>query len=181
MNARANSSDFWTEEKVGDLIRLDKDGLSALEIAKAIGAVSRNAVIAKLHRLGITNQSRAARRMIGMEKNRKKSGRQASPFNGPTPKLIVQDGCRVRVPFDIETVKLTGPMAESLNLSILHPAFDGCRWPTVVDGDGVQRFCCLPVSRGSYCAGHAAKAYPTSKQQMAQERQNIAKELRRFA
>jgi hypothetical protein len=39
----------------------------------------------------------------------------------------------------------------------------GCRWPVTVDGEAW--FCCLPkVSRGkgSYCEGHAARAYVAS-------------------
>lgn len=47
---------LWTEQAVSDLKRLHSEGLSASEIAKQIGCPSRNAVIGKVHRLGLVRQ-----------------------------------------------------------------------------------------------------------------------------
>lgn len=44
----------WTDERVTELRRLQMDGLSTSQIAAKLGNVSRNAVIGKLHRLGMT-------------------------------------------------------------------------------------------------------------------------------
>lgn len=49
----------WTDERVDTLKRLWTEGLSASQIAKQLGGVSRNAVIGKVHRLGL--EGRAAR------------------------------------------------------------------------------------------------------------------------
>ena len=43
----------WTDERVEALRRLWGEGLSASQIAKQLGDVSRNAVIGKVHRLGL--------------------------------------------------------------------------------------------------------------------------------
>ena len=49
----------WTDERVDTLKRLWTEGLSASQIAKQLGGVSRNAVIGKVHRLGL--EGRAAK------------------------------------------------------------------------------------------------------------------------
>ncbi|HVP83788.1 MAG TPA: GcrA family cell cycle regulator, partial [Rhizomicrobium sp.] len=42
----------WTDERVEQLKNLWTEGLSASQIARALGGVTRNAVIGKVHRLG---------------------------------------------------------------------------------------------------------------------------------
>jgi len=46
----------WTDERVEKLKELWAEGLSASQIAKALGGVTRNAVIGKVHRLGLSNR-----------------------------------------------------------------------------------------------------------------------------
>ena len=43
----------WTEDRVEILTKLWAEGLSASQIAKDLGEVTRNAVIGKVHRLGL--------------------------------------------------------------------------------------------------------------------------------
>src|SRR6202789_4739241 len=47
----------WTDERVDMLRRLWLDGLSASQIAKQLGGVTRNAVIGKFHRLGLSGRA----------------------------------------------------------------------------------------------------------------------------
>src|ERR1700761_1799863 len=47
----------WTEERVELLKKLWLDGLSASQIAKQLGGVTRNAVIGKVHRLGLSGRA----------------------------------------------------------------------------------------------------------------------------
>ena len=49
----------WTEERVELLKRLWADGRSASQIAAEIGGCSRNAVIGKVHRLGLSGRAKA--------------------------------------------------------------------------------------------------------------------------
>lgn len=46
----------WTDERVETLKRMWADGQSASAIAKELGGVTRNAVIGKVHRLGLSNR-----------------------------------------------------------------------------------------------------------------------------
>ncbi len=47
----------WTDERVDTLRRMWGEGQSASQIAKELGGVTRNAVIGKVHRLGLSNRS----------------------------------------------------------------------------------------------------------------------------
>ncbi|TYB90335.1 GcrA family cell cycle regulator [Oceaniovalibus sp. ACAM 378] len=50
----------WTDERVELLKKMWTDGQSASQIAKELGGVTRNAVIGKVHRLGLSNRAGAA-------------------------------------------------------------------------------------------------------------------------
>ena len=49
----------WTSERVDLLKKLWLDGLSASQIAAELGGVTRNAVIGKVHRLGLSGRAKA--------------------------------------------------------------------------------------------------------------------------
>lgn len=49
----------WTDERVETLKKMWTDGQSASQIAKELGGVTRNAVIGKVHRLGLSNRTTA--------------------------------------------------------------------------------------------------------------------------
>src|ERR1700692_4346761 len=49
----------WTDERVERLKKLWSDGLSASQIAGELGGVTRNAVIGKVHRLGLSGRAKA--------------------------------------------------------------------------------------------------------------------------
>ena len=46
----------WTDQRVADLRRLWAEGLSASQIARRLGNTTRNAVIGKVHRLGLASR-----------------------------------------------------------------------------------------------------------------------------
>ncbi len=51
----------WTDERVDKLKKLWADGLSASQIARSLGEVTRNAVIGKVHRLGLSGRATTSR------------------------------------------------------------------------------------------------------------------------
>ena len=65
----------WTEDRVEKLKTMWTEGNSASQIAKALGDVTRNAVIGKVHRLGLSN------RASSVKSNREKSPGSSS-FKG---------------------------------------------------------------------------------------------------
>ncbi|SLN72543.1 GcrA family cell cycle regulator [Roseisalinus antarcticus] len=50
----------WTDERVELLKKMWSEGQSASQIAKELGGVTRNAVIGKVHRLGLSNRTAPA-------------------------------------------------------------------------------------------------------------------------
>ena len=59
----------WTDERVELLKKLWADGLSASQIAGELGGITRNAVIGKVHRLGLSGRAKARseERRVGKE------------------------------------------------------------------------------------------------------------------
>src|SRR5690348_1076323 len=75
-----NETMMWTDERVELLKKLWTDGLSASQIAAELGGITRNAVIGKVHRLGL-------------------SGRAKSPTSAaPRPRKPRSSGHMMRVP-----------------------------------------------------------------------------------
>jgi GcrA cell cycle regulator len=52
---------MWTDERVEQLKSLWTEGLSASQIARVLGGVTRNAVIGKVHRLGLAGRASPSR------------------------------------------------------------------------------------------------------------------------
>ena len=50
----------WTDDRVELLKKMWGEGQSASQIAKELGGVTRNAVIGKVHRLGLSNRAAGA-------------------------------------------------------------------------------------------------------------------------
>src|SRR6266498_436657 len=50
---------MWTDERVELLKKLWADGLSASRVAVELGGITRNAVIGKVHRLGLSGRAKA--------------------------------------------------------------------------------------------------------------------------
>lgn len=144
----------WTDDRVETLSKLWREGMSASQIARDLGhGITRNAVIGKVHRLGLTG--RAAPRLPGAgrpDQRRERRGRlphrlkPARALPAPvelTPDLPLPATGLARV----ETVRR-----------------GQCRWPM---GDPLADGFCLcgrTAVRGAYCAPHAAVAYkPTER------------------
>ncbi|ULB12713.1 GcrA cell cycle regulator (plasmid) [Cereibacter azotoformans] len=67
----------WTDERVETLKRMWAEGQSASQIAKELGGVTRNAVIGKVHRLGLSNR-------VGGNGSRDEIEEEVAPATGTT-------------------------------------------------------------------------------------------------
>jgi len=147
----------WTEERVETLKKLWADGLSASQIAKQLGGVTRNAVIGKVHRLGLSGRaapSRPAHRPAPKPAPRPRqkpaapASAKAKPATPPTP---VRDA-----PAPVEPARLaSGEYATVLTLKD-----SMCKWPIGDPADTTFRFCGRRSGPGAaYCEAHAQMAY----------------------
>lgn len=159
----------WTEERVMLLRKLWAEGLSASQIAKQLGGVTRNAVIGKVHRLGLAGRatpSRPAKRPV----------RPARPrVIGPTaPRLRPASTMPHVIIPDLEPLRdETGHTATVLTLNE-----SMCKYPIGDPTDSGFAFCGRASASGPYCADHARLAYQPS--QARKRRQSEPDELRRM-
>jgi GcrA cell cycle regulator len=75
----------WTDERVDLLKTMWGEGKSASQIAKELGGVTRNAVIGKVHRLGLSNRTAPAKAKEATPA-REKQPAAAKPAPQPSPK-----------------------------------------------------------------------------------------------
>jgi GcrA cell cycle regulator len=138
----------WNDERIEALTKLWREGLSASQVARQLGGISRSAVIGKVHRLGIAGRDAPSRPnvLVGRPVSRVRASaggvrRLAAPR---APRLLAQP----RVPFEAT------PTATIHTLTA-----HGCRWPIGEPEEAGFGFCGrLREGPGSYCAGHAPMA-----------------------
>lgn len=132
----------WTDDRVEQLKALWTDGLSASQIARTIGGVTRNAVIGKVHRLGLTGRAAPAQ--------------PEHPRLPAAPRAAVRPAAAPQPQTEEEPIALDdGNFATVLTITD-----HMCRWPIGDPSDGEFHFCGRKVKAGSpYCEAHARKAY----------------------
>lgn len=157
----------WTDERVTTLKKLWLEGHSASQIAKQLGGVTRNAVIGKVHRLGLSGRatpSKPARTIVRM----------------PRPKpIVVAVERRPEAPTPL--LRQVARVEQPGSATVLTLSANQCKWPI---GDPATReftFCGQAAGHGPYCDHHAAVAYqPPQRKTKRGEVQELARSLRRY-
>lgn len=144
---------MWTDDRVATLKKLWLEGLSAREVAGQLGGVTRNAVIGKIHRLGLSGAGGAQaqpRRLRPKRPVRPARRRTSWPRPGsPTPTAP-----RVAHPAP-EVAEGPGLIASVLDLN-----GHVCRWPIGDPKAAGFCFCGRAVKgEGPYCPDHHVRAY----------------------
>ncbi|MAN46512.1 MAG: GcrA cell cycle regulator [Alphaproteobacteria bacterium] len=154
----------WTEERVSVLKKLWAEGHSASQIAKQLGGVTRNAVIGKVHRLGLSGRatpSRPVKRPPRLARPKPRvmpdgSVKQAAPAVAETvePRTAPE-----RTPADIMAPLPPLQQADGEPASILTLRDSMCKWPIGDPADPKFAFCGRKADCGPYCAEHAKVAF----------------------
>jgi GcrA cell cycle regulator len=152
----------WTDERIETLAKLWLGGLSASRIAAELGSgITRNAVIGKVHRLGLSGRAKTVTtpspRVRTKPVQRSATPRQSGHVVRGNTALAIAEEMIVHVaPRPIESIVV--PISEPVTLVDLREAM--CRWPI---GDPQQpefRFCGAKSPSGApYCEGHRRMAY----------------------
>jgi GcrA cell cycle regulator len=155
------SIETWTTERVEQLQSFVVAGMSCSQIAAQIG-VTRNAVIGKIHRLGLS----PVRPPGAMARNCPPGARDPRAASQRRQlRLLWSDGAATRqVDAASDTVESAAPC------SLLDLAHGTCRWPVsdAAGNSGGFVFCGNAAIEGlSYCAGHARMAYRASARRRA--------------
>ena len=147
----------WTYERVEKLKQLWEEGLTASRIATELGEVTRNAVIGKAHRLGL-------------------SGRMASKKSNGGISIIRKK--RINISQNQKVINIAPIINEPMNPTDFENIKDGlCRWPLGEPEEIDFKFCGRNTQEGFvYCQSHYKQAYqPLSK---VRERRKAKKKFR---
>jgi GcrA cell cycle regulator len=171
----------WTDERVELLRKLWLDGLSASQIAAELAhGITRNAVIGKVHRLGLSGRVKAQAPAASRQRTR-----SAAPRPAPRPAAPVARGnlavafrpMEAPEPLPMEDVVI--PMSEMVTIMDLREGM--CRWPVGDPTTPEFRFCgSKGASVGPYCQHHARIAYQPA-QERRRDRERRAQQLTRLA
>lgn len=172
----------WTDERVELLKKMWGEGQSASQIAKELGGVTRNAVIGKVHRLGLSNRATGTTKTEAKPKAASKpepkpkpAPKQAAPSAPvadlapkplPARKQIIPAGQPLPPQPSANEIspealaKVSAIEKKAKKLSLMELTERTCKWPV---GDPATEdfwFCGLPVQQGKpYCEAHVGVAF----------------------
>jgi GcrA cell cycle regulator len=139
----SSETQTWTTERVDQLRRYVEAGFSCGQIAGEIG-LSRNAVIGKIHRLGLWRGTAHTPRVRVR----------------PRPAAFSQRRALAAAYASASMVGAAAAVDSAKRCSLLELAEGQCRWP--ISDPGAKDFCFCgndAVGGLSYCVGHARLAY----------------------
>ena len=163
----------WTDERVEMLKKLWLDGLSASQIAKQLGGVTRNAVIGKVHRLGLSGRAAPSHPSRPAFKAPRPQRQVSAPAPRPRsmePKAHHHAPAR-QAPF----VELPG------TATVLTLGAHMCKWPIGDPSSQDFTFCGRRASEeGPYCIDHARMAYQPPQGKKKTTVAELTRSLRRY-
>ncbi|MEE9387079.1 MAG: GcrA family cell cycle regulator [Paracoccaceae bacterium] len=169
----------WTDDRVDVLKKMWGEGQSASQIAKELGGVTRNAVIGKVHRLGLSNRTggggtaKAAPREKAKVAPKTKTPTKAAVIPQPVKRpvghlrraiipagqpLPPQPSANEISPEALASVREVEKTAKKISLMELTERT--CKWPIGDPATDEFWFCGLAVKTGKpYCEAHVGVAF----------------------
>jgi GcrA cell cycle regulator len=172
----------WTDERVELLSKLWAEGLSASQIARQLGGVTRNAVIGKVHRLKLSGRAKSvstAKRVKAPSELSSASSRMRPSSGGASTmrtRHVVVGNTALKMDVVEESAVIVNFFSQpeilaptSRKLSLVQLGERTCKWP---EGDPMLadfHFCGNDIREGSpYCTYHSKLAF-----QPASERRRL--------
>src|SRR5690606_32424332 len=144
----------WTDDRVAMLKKLWQDGLSASQIAKQLGGVTRNAVIGKVHRLGLSGRAAPSQ----PARTTYKAPRAPRPVSQApaAPRRVAAEPAAAQQPAPRPVYRVEEPGSATVLTLGAHM----CKWPIGDPSTESFTFCGRRASDGApYCQEHARVAY----------------------
>jgi GcrA cell cycle regulator len=169
----------WNDERVELLKKLWAEGLSASQIAGRLGSVTRNAVIGKVHRLGLSGRATTSRMKSLRPRPRANNNQQLQAKRLGKPRFGATGNATVRAlyhpeaePYSAPFEELVIPMAERKTIQTLGEC--NCRWPIGDPQMADFHFCGKDKVMGlPYCEFHARRAFQPPQARRRDREQNI--------
>lgn len=142
----------WNDERVELLKKFWADGLSASQIASKMGGVTRNAVIGKVHRLGLSGRATPAKPQRGCGSE---AEHQIAEEAAPSYVRHDIEALAAEPEFVAPVILLGGDMTTVATLK-----GNMCKWPIGDPAKDDFHFCGQSAPTGKpYCAYHAQLAF----------------------
>ena len=152
----------WTEERVETLKKLWAEGHSASQIANELGGVTRNAVIGKVHRLGLSGRATPSRPV-----------KRPPKLARPKPRVQADGTVKAaepKAPASVSPAEKEAvvslpplPLADGEAATVVTLRDSMCKWPIGDPADPKFAFCGRKATCGPYCAEHAKIAFQPAK------------------
>jgi len=147
----------WTDERVELLKKLWTDGLSASQIAGELGGITRNAVIGKVHRLGLSGRAKSPSSAAPRPRKARPAAHMVR-VSRPSVRGNTALAYDYEAEAEPELADAVIPMEQRRTLVQLTEAT--CRWPVGDPGSPDFYFCGGPSREdGPYCVHHSRIAY----------------------
>jgi GcrA cell cycle regulator len=150
----------WSDDRVEQLKKLWEGGLSASQIAAELGNVTRNAVIGKVHRLGLSGRAKSPSSAAPRQRKARPAAQQMMRVARPVSRgnTALAHAFEVEIEADPIAYDNVVPMSQRLSLLELNEAT--CHWP-IGDPSSSEFFFCggRALNALPYCAHHSRIAY----------------------
>lgn len=161
----------WTDGRTELLKKLWADGLSASRIAAQLGGVTRNSVIGKVHRLGLSGRTRSPSSGIPrVRKSRDPNSYARGPrmrYHGHSTMVLPYgngnghgNGSAVQTEVRESPDPLANAVPQGPHVSIVELTESTCRWPIGDPGTAGFYYCgSQSKEKLPYCPYHARVAF----------------------
>src|SRR5262249_34273968 len=114
----------WTDERVELLKKLWADGLSASQIAAELGGVTRNAVIGKVHRRGLSRRAKSTSSRAPRPRKPRSPGHMMR-----VPRPLMRGNTALAYDYDVEPEPELIEIPVEQRKTLLQLTEKTCRWP----------------------------------------------------
>jgi GcrA cell cycle regulator len=150
----------WSDDRVEQLKKLWEAGLSASQIAAELGNVTRNAVIGKVHRLGLSGRAKSPSSAAPRQRKARPATQQMMRVSRPVSRGNTALAHAFEVELETDPIAFDNVVPMSQRLSLLELSEATCHWP-VGDPSSPDFFFCggKALAGLPYCAHHSRVAY----------------------
>ena len=149
----------WSDDRVEQLKKLWEGGLSASQIAAELGNVTRNAVIGKVHRLGLSGRAKSPSSAAPRQRKAARPAQHMMRVARPVSRGNTALAHAFEVEMEPDPIAFDNVVPMSQRLSLLELNEATCHWP-VGDPSSPEFFFCGGKALASlpYCAHHSSKS-----------------------
>ncbi len=173
----------WTDDRVTTLKKLWLDGLSASQIAKQLGGVTRNAVIGKVHRLGLSGRAAPSQPARPAFKAPRPARPAAQTMPSAPRRVVTPEHAPTQAVVSSGVAPPTLPVyrdEQPGSATVLTLGAHMCKWPIGDPSSDGFTFCGRRSSEGPYCGEHARVAYQPQQSKKKAGPTELARSLRRY-